>query len=178
MGKIERQFDYNAGAGMLRLLGVLCIILGPVSLWMTFQDSGPDSALWLFGQGWFARIPAPLVPWAMRVISLVLVWTGYLMLKAAGQQQKFGGRIAFTPTGLIFEAGPPDGSDNEIQYQDISDVQVAERKGQKVLLFKRGKIKCFIKASQMKSPADFDEMAAMLAERVPAQRAVEVPAGG
>jgi hypothetical protein len=176
MKDIERQFDYNAGAGMLRLLGVLCFILAPVAMWMTFQE-GKSGSLWLYGSGWFAYIPPALAPWAVRVISVVLLWVGYMLFKGAGEQEKFGGRIAFTPTGLIFEAGPPDGLDNETKYQDIADVRVADRKGEKTLFFTRGgNIKCFVKMSQMKSPAEFDEMAALLAARVPATSAV--PAGG
>ena len=88
------------------------------------------------------------------------------MIRGAGQQEKLGGRIAFTRTGLIFEAGPPDGTDNENSYQDISDIRVSEHKGQKALSFRRSSgIKCLIKSSQMKSTAEFDEMAAMLVER-------------
>ena len=201
MGEIERQFDYKEDAGMVRLLGVLCIILGPVSLWMSFQDTGPDSMAWAFFRGWPIPIPGPLVTPLMRVFSVVLVWIGYQMIKSAGKMKKFGGRIAFTKTGLIMEAEPPVGDSKETAYQDISKVQVSERKGKKSLTFWRAdhnklpivgnqrllglnelretyNYKLLIKASQMKSPAEFDEMAAMLAERVQANRSDGVTTGG
>src|SRR5207237_479397 len=138
MQEIERQFDYNEGsAGMLRLLGVLMMIMAPLTMWMTFQEASPGEGLLLFARGWFAFIPEPLVPWVMRILSLVLIWAGYLIIKGAGQQQKYGGRIAFTPTGLIFEAGPPDGSSNEIPYPDISNGRISDRKEPKSVTFKR-----------------------------------------
>ena len=176
MHKIERQFEYHESGSPLRLLGVLCIILAPLAMWMTFQEAS-FGGLFVYGHSWFAYIPAPLVPWAVRLGSLVLVWAGYAMIKGAGQQDKLGGRIAFTANGIIWEAGPPDGVDRETSYQEISNVRVSDKKGQKVLTFTRAdNAHCFIKSSQMKSVAEFDEMATMLAERTQLKTALEAQA--
>jgi hypothetical protein len=167
MSSIEKQFDYKSEAGPLKLLGVLCIVLAPLAMWMSFQEDPNPDGLWMLGRGWFAYVPAPLVPWVIRAFSLLLVWIGVVMIKGAGEQQKYGGRIAFTPVGLIYEAGKPDGIDRAIKYQDITDIQIADKGNKSALYFKHiGEGKRFIAAASMKSKAEFDEMAAMLQQRV------------
>ena len=175
MQKIDRQFEYREGVGPLRLLGVLCIIMGPLAMWMSFQDDPHGDGIWMFGKGWVGYIPPALAPWAMRIFCFVLIWAGYLMIKGAAQQKKFGGRIAFTPAGLIWEAGPPDGVNRERSYEEISNVRISEAKERKVLNFTRAGAKCVIYSSQMRSVAEFDEMAALMAERAGRKLPLEVP---
>ena len=123
MSEVERQFEYRSPeSGMLKLAGFLVIVMGPLMMWNSFQEpSGND-----YIPGW-RFLPIWMTPWIMRGIAFALVWVGYKMVRSAGRQQKFGGRIAFTKTGFIFEAGPPDDTDNEIGYAGISDVQIAEK---------------------------------------------------
>jgi len=169
MSEIEQQFDYdcNESAGMLKLLAVLSIILGPLTLWMTFQAGDSSDGLLLLGKSWFAFVPAPLVPWVTRVFSVLLVWGGWLMFKGASKQTKFAGRVAFTPTGMIWEAGPLAGGNNEIKYHQISKLRLSEKKRGKTITFKRAGVgKCYIASWQMRSMEEFDEMAAILTNRV------------
>jgi len=174
MREVERQFDYNEPTGMLRLLGVLCIILAPLTLWLSRQDDPGGDGLWLIGKGFFAYIPQPLVPYAMAVISVLLVWIAWALIKGAGQQKKFGGRIAFTSTGFIYESGPPVGS--EIEYGRISNIRVSGGSKRKVLTFNvAGDNKRVVDSSNMRSIAEFDEMAALLRQHVESKAAVEQP---
>lgn len=175
MLKIERQFEYRSpDAGALKLLGVLMIIMSPLAFWMTLQQTSDISnSTWLVGTGWYFLPPA-MVPWIVRALAVVLLWAGFLIIQGAGKQKKFGGRVAFTSTGMIWEAGPPDGSDNEIKYEDISNVQMSEKKRQKIVTFKRAGVgNCFITSTNMRSLSDFDEMASLLMKRTEGKSAYE-----
>ena len=167
---IDKQYDYKAEPGPLRMLGVLCVILSPTTVLLSFQETGSPQHMTVINKGYFFSFNGPIVPWIVRLFALALIPVGIALFKGAKEQAKFGGRIIFTPHGFIYEAGPPAGTNNLIKYGKISDVRVVTKGDKSTLYFMANDAKRFVLSKSMKSMDEFNEMAAMLTERVKASQ--------
>ena len=161
--EIQREFDYRPPSGPLKLLGILCVILGPITVVMAMQG---DVDRVQFRNGIWLTFTGAAAPWALGAAGVVMVLAGVAMVKGAIRQQREGGRVAFLPHSVLFDATKSGSVSDAFKYKDISGIEIAERKGRRLLSFTHPKGKIEAYSSYFTSPEEFEEMCAELRQRV------------
>jgi hypothetical protein len=150
MGEIDRRYDYKLDLGAIMFLGVLMIILSVFPALMSFQPEGGDEILGLSGE------PAR---WLLRLGAVVLVVAGASMVRAKFRSKDIS-CVAFTSSSILIPGG-----EKTISYKDISRLSTSPGEGGRILTITHAGGSVGLASSRMKSPEEFDEMSAFLAER-------------
>jgi len=163
MAQIDREFDYKPPAGPLKLAGALTMILGPIVIW---QSMSGDVGQIQFGRRlWWITVSGALAPYALGAIGVVCILAGYFMLKGGIQMSKRTGRIAFMPHFFLVSA-TKDNTDGAIRYEHLSKITVKEMGSRGILSYWHKDGRFEIDSRNMNAREDFEEMSAMLKERV------------
>lgn len=150
IGEIDRRYDYRLDLGMLMLLGILMIILAaPVAVW-SFQPEGGDEVLGLTGE------PAR---WLLRLGAAVLVVSGAGMVRSKLRSKEIS-CVVFTPTSIRIP-----GLGQDIPYKSIRSLSTSPGEGGQILTITHPAGFVGLASTRMKSPEEFEEMSALLAQR-------------
>jgi hypothetical protein len=160
MASEDREYSYRGGIGPMKLLGVLMILLAPMSAYIATQ---PETRVTTFMSIPMTPGQVAFLGWAL---SALLVIGGVLMFRDIGKAANKMQRITLTADSITFPDFSGGMATARVLYTRISNIAVSEKNGRKCLdiTVPTGKIQ--LRAANMESPQAFDEMCAELGARL------------
>ena len=152
MSDADIHYNYRPPLGSLKLCGILMVILSPITLSLSFQQPVEITIR-------FIRYTGPVAVVILWLMSLTLLIAGVTMTRSAFQQAKEHARITLTDNALHIVR-------TMIRYRDISDVSILGKEGRQTLYIAQPGGKLSIRERDMASPQEFNELHALLADRV------------
>jgi len=159
MDRSDREFTYKSGLGMMTLLGILMLILGPLCLWI-FAQTGPETNLG-------ARKRIPFVPDAYQIpaAGILLLLVGGAMVYSGLKSGNRRARIRLMEDRLVVSNPASGAADMTIRYDQLKEIVVTEGRQGKTLSFHHPNGRLQLAARGMNSTADFEVMCALIQER-------------
>jgi len=159
MDRSDHEFTYKRGVGMLTLLGVLMLILGPLALWM-YSQTGPITT-W----GHLKRVPFVPDAYQLPAAGVLLILLGGVTVYSGLRSGSRRARIRFTEDRVVL-VNPSFGStDLTVRYDHIKEIVVSQGKQGKILSFRHPQGQFRIASGGMTSMSDFEAVCALLQER-------------
>ena len=167
MSEADRVFEYRTGFGMFALLGLLMLIVCPLFLYVYVQSGMKDE----FTNGrYFSLGPRWTIPWTTAGVGIV---AGAFMFRSGFRPENRRGRVVLKEDRLVIDNPGSGAGRTSVHYSKISDLEVIGDGRGKKLRFKYPEGLAVFPSASMSSNSDFEDLCALLKERVAASPSAE-----
>jgi hypothetical protein len=170
MAEADRVFEYRTGFGMFALLGLLMLIACPLFLYVYVQSGMKDE----FTNGrYFSLGPRWTIPWTTAGVGIV---AGAFMFRSGFRPENRRGRVVLKDDRLTID-NPGSGAGRlTVRYAKVAGIEVTGGGRGKKLRITYPEGATVIAAASMPSASEFEDLCALLKERVAASPSAEISA--